>query len=56
MVHKLRYILCPCWHGIGLVNTSCNRFCVLAGMGEVLSTRVEMNFLCSPAKDVFGQH
>jgi len=30
--HTSRYILCPRWHGRGLVNTCCDTFCVLAGM------------------------
>ena len=72
--HKMKYILCPHWNGRGLVNTSCDTFCVLAGMGWglvntcsdafyvlavlswVLSTQVDMHFVCSLSWNGFGQN
>ena len=54
--HQLSYILFPHWHGIGLVNTSWDPFCVLVGMGVVWSKHVDMHFLSSLAWEESGQH
>ena len=43
--HKLSYFMCPRWHGMCLVNTSWDTFCVLAGIGGVWSTHVAMEIL-----------
>ena len=53
---KLRYILCPRFHGMGLVNTSWDAFCVLAGIGGVWSTHIEMHFVSSLSWEGYGQH
>jgi hypothetical protein len=37
--HTLRYILCPRWLGIALVNTCWDKFPVLVGMGRGLFNR-----------------
>ena len=52
--HKLIYILCPSWHGMGLVITSCDIFCGVASIGRVCSTNVEMRFLSSVAWEEFS--
>ena len=39
---KLRYIICPLWHGVYLVNTSLEAFCFLVGMLLICSTQVEI--------------
>ena len=52
--HKLRYILWPRWHGMGLFNTSWDTICSLADMGVFWSTHVEIHFVNSLAW--FGQH
>jgi hypothetical protein len=54
--HMLRCILCPRWHGKGLVNRCCYTFCVVAGMGWVWSTHVEIHVESSLAWDGFGQN
>ena len=54
--HLLRYILFPRWHVWGLINTCWDTFCVLASMGSVWITYVEICFLSSLACEVFGQH
>ena len=51
---KLRYILCPHWYGMGLVNTNWNGFCALAGLTLDRSTNVEMHFAL--VLEVFVQH
>ena len=53
---KLWYILCPRCHESGLVNTSWDTFCVLAGIGWVWSSQVEMHFAFTFLLDGFGQH
>ena len=50
----LRYILCPHWHWMRLVNTRWDKFCVLADMGGVWSTEIEMHFIFSLACDRLG--
>ena len=54
--YKLRYTLCLCRHGRGLVKTCRDIFCVLAGVGWVRSTHVKMHFVSSLSWDVYGQH
>ena len=41
----LRWILCSRWHGLGLVNSFYDTFCVLVGMVCVLSMQVEIHFV-----------
>ena len=45
--HMLRYILSHRWHGIDLVNTYSDKFCVLADLGEFWSKHVEILFVSS---------
>ena len=47
--HKLRCILCPRLHGMGLVNACLDSLGFLAGMKKVCSTHVEMHFVSSLA-------
>ena len=54
--HKLIYILCPSWHGMGLVITSCDIFCGVASIFGVCSTNVEIHYLSSIAWEGFAQH
>ena len=49
-------ILCPSWHGRGLINTCYDTFSVLAGVGGVCSTRVEMHFISLLAWEGFVKH
>ena len=42
--HKMRVILCPRCHGMGLVNTSWEAFCVFVGILRFWSTQVELQF------------
>ena len=52
---KLRYILCPRWQWMGIVNTCRDTFCVLAGKVWVWLSRFEMHFVISLVWDGFGQ-
>ena len=54
--HMLRYILCPRWHGRGLVNTCWDEYCAPSGMGLVYRTHVEMHLVSLLAWDVFCRH
>ena len=45
--HKLRYILCFSWYGMGLFNICFDEFCAHAGMEEVWLTKVEIHFVYS---------
>ena len=51
--HMLRYIFCPLWHC--LFKICWDPFWILAGMGGVLSTKVEMHFVSSLSWEGFGQ-
>ena len=53
--HKLICILCASWDGMDLVNTYRDAFRVLAVMGRVCSTLIDMHIVCSLAWDGFGQ-
>jgi hypothetical protein len=41
------YFVCPCWHVRALVNTYFFTFCILPGIGWILSTHVEKYFVPS---------
>jgi hypothetical protein len=42
----MKYILCHRWNVLGLVNTCCDIFCVLAGIGKFWSTQVMIHSRC----------
>ena len=54
--HKLRYILCPFSHEIGLVKRSWDIFWFLDGIEGVWSTNVEMHFVSWLARELYSQH
>jgi hypothetical protein len=54
--HMLIFILCLLWHGRDLVYPSYDTFCVLAGIGLLWSTHVEMLLVSSLTLEAFGQH
>jgi hypothetical protein len=54
--HMLRCILFSRWHGRGLVNESLVTFCVLADMGGIWSTQVEIHFMSLLEWKEFDQH
>ena len=54
--HLLRCILSPHWPGMSLVSKGWDTFLVLAGMGWISSTHVEILFEFSLPRDVFDHH
>ena len=52
--HMLMSLLSHRWHSKGLLYTSSDAFFVLAGMGELYSTHVEIQIVSSLAWDGFG--
>ena len=52
--YKLRYILCPCWHGMGLVNKCRDAFSVLSVMRCFVQTHVDIHFVSLLVCDGLG--
>ena len=51
---KLRYILCPRWHGVCLVTTSWEAFCFL--VGKLRYRHFKIHFVSSLESDAFVQN
>jgi hypothetical protein len=49
--YMLTCIFCLRWHGMGLIKACKDAYSVLAGMGGVWSTQVELHFVSSLAWD-----